>query len=120
MVLSEYPDAKVVLFGSAGSQLSVLGSDIDVLISAPTANIKELYCTMHKRLINEDWTVFAQMIMSQVPLIKIRDAETGIKADICFNQENGSKGLLYALSMQVSFPELRPLYFILKVFLQER
>ena len=55
-----------------------------------------------------------------VPILKIKDAETGIHADICFNREDGYKGVICALSMQVNFPELRPLYFILKVFLKER
>ena len=35
LVRTRYPDAEFVLFGSAGSQLAIQSSDIDVLVHAP-------------------------------------------------------------------------------------
>ena len=58
--------------------------------------------------------------MCNVPILKLKDAETNLQADICFNREDSFKGVISALHMQISFPELRPLYFVLKAFLRER
>ena len=35
LVRTRFPDAEFVLFGSAGSQLAIQSSDIDVLVYAP-------------------------------------------------------------------------------------
>lgn len=59
-------------------------------------------------------------IECQVPIIKLRDKLTGIYADITFNREDCYKGVITALAMQVEYPELRPLYIVLKCFLRER
>lgn len=111
-----------MLFGSAGSQLAIYGSDIDVLVYVPDPEVKfrDLYLSVHKMFLNEDWVEYAEKITSIVPILKIKDAETGLNADICFNRDDSYKGVIYSLSLQVIFPELRPLYFILKVFLKER
>lgn len=119
-VRERYPDAEFVLFGSAGSQLAIKGSDIDVLVHAPNNHIRDLFPGVFRLLINAEWTVYVEKIVSNVPILKIKDTETGLLADICFNREDGYKGVICALSMQINFPELRPLYFILKVFLKER
>lgn len=120
MIRTQYPETEFVLFGSAGSQLAIQGSDIDVLIHLPEVHIRELFGHIFKLLIHAEWTEYVEKIVSVVPILKLKDAETGLQADICFNREDGYKGVVYSLSMQVHFPELRPLYFILKVFLKER
>ena len=63
---------------------------------------------------------YVERVVCNVPILKLKDAETGISADICFNREDGYKGIISVLHMQVSYPELRPLYFVLKAYLRER
>ena len=120
LVRTQFPDAQFILFGSAGSQLAIRGSDIDVLVHAPESHIKNLYHTVSRLLLGAEWTIYVEKVVSSVPILKIKDDETNLQADICFNREDGYKGVICALSMQISFPELRPMYFILKVFLKER
>ena len=50
-------------------------------------------------MLDAEWTVYVERIESVVPILKIKDAETGLQADICFNREDGYKGLICALSM---------------------
>ena len=59
-------------------------------------------------------------IICTVPIIKLKDKKTGLSADITFNRKDCYKGVLIALNAQVHYPEIRPLYFVLKVFLRER
>ena len=87
------------MFGSAGSQLAIKGSDIDVLVHAPEYNIRDLFPGVFRLLINAEWTVYVEKIVSNVPILKIKDSETGLQADICFNREDGYKGVICALSM---------------------
>lgn len=58
--------------------------------------------------------------MCTVPIIKLRDKKSGLFADVTFNRDDCYKGVITVLAMQVEFPELRPLYFVLKCFLRER
>jgi len=120
LVRSKFPQAEFVLFGSAGSQLAIQGSDIDVLVHVEGAKFAWIFNAVNQMLLQADWTVYVERIVSVVPILKLKDAETGLQADICFNREDGFKGVIYSLSMQVNFPELRPLYFVVKVFLKER
>ena len=98
-VREKYHDAQFVLFGSAGSQLAIRGSDIDVLVHAPNDHIRDLFPSIFRLLISADWTVYVEKIVSNVPILKIKDVETGLNADICFNREDGYKGAICALSM---------------------
>jgi len=100
--------------------LAIQGSDIDVLVHDETVKFPVLFNSVLSMLLEAYWTVYVERIESVVPILKLKDAETGIHADVCFNREDGYKGLTCAISMQIHFPELRPLYFILKVFLKER
>ena len=96
LVRTRYQDAKFVLFGSAGSQLAVHGSDIDVLVCVPEAQIKfrNLFLSVHNMLLTEEWVEYAEKIASMVPIIKIKDRETGLSADVCFNREDSFKGVV--------------------------
>ena len=78
LIRTKYPDAEFVLFGSAGSQLAIRGSDIDVLLHEPNVNIRWLFPSVFRLLINSDWTVYVEKIVSMVPILKIKDAETGL------------------------------------------
>lgn len=60
------------------------------------------------------------MIPAAVPILKLKDNKTGICADIAFNRDDGIHGTMVVVSCVLMFPELRPLYFVLKAFLRER
>ena len=55
-----------------------------------------------------------------MPIIKLRDKKSGIFADITINRPECYKSVLTVLACQAQYPELRPLYFVLKCFLRER
>ena len=61
-----------------------------------------------------------EKIEAQVPIIKLKDKKTEICADIVFNRDDGITGSLVAATCTQLYPELRPLYFVLKAFLRER
>ena len=78
LVRTKFPEAEFVLFGSAGSQLAIRGSDIDVVVYQPDRSIRELFPSIFRLLIDADWTVYVEKIVSMVPILKIKDAETGL------------------------------------------
>ena len=116
----QFPQARFVLFGSAGAQLAIHGSDIDILVTDHSVKFVDLFNTSYRLLLSVKSFKYVERVVCNVPILKLKDAETNLQADICFNREDSFKGVISALHMQISFPELRPLYFVLKAFLRER
>lgn len=57
---------------------------------------------------------------ARVPIIKFREAETGINVDICFDQESASESVTQITDMIDTYPVIRPLMLVLKYFLLQR
>lgn len=71
-------------------------------------------------LLKDDSFAYVERVVCNVPILKLKDKVTGMTADITFNRPDSYRGVHCALNMQIQFPELRPLYFVIKTFLRER
>lgn len=63
---------------------------------------------------------YVERIYASVPILKLKDNKTGLCIDIAFNRDDGILGCMTSVMTNVMFPEMRPLYFVLKAFLRER
>lgn len=108
------------MFGSSSSCLALKGSDIDIVIFCPSVKLNKLIEKIHKRLLCVKAFEYVEMISASVPILKLKDNKTGICADIAFNRDDGIHGCLVAVNCVLMYPELRPLYFVVKAFLRER
>ena len=55
-----------------------------------------------------------------MPILKLKDNKTGLCCDIAFKREDGIQGCLVGVAATLLFPEMRPLYLVIKAFLRER
>lgn len=60
------------------------------------------------------------IVSAKVPILKIREKETGVHMDISFNSLEGFKAIETVKLLQGVYPPLRPLVLVLKEFLRER
>lgn len=113
-------EVEVCMFGSTASCLALRGSDIDVLIFSTQIANYVLIDTVHKRLLKVKAFDYVEAISAQVPILKLRDNKTGLTADIAFNRKDGVQGCLVSATCFLLYPEMRPLYLVVKAFLRER
>jgi non-canonical poly(A) RNA polymerase PAPD5/7 len=109
------------MFGSTANRLALKGSDIDLLVIDKKTKLDVLYNRVFNLL--KEQKIFEYVVpLSQatVPIIKILHKETGINLDIVFNREDGLQGLAIVIKFITVYPELKPLYFVLKAFLKYR
>jgi len=97
-----FPDAKFLLFGSTGANLCIKGSDIDIAVIEDSVPLGKLFFTSHKLLLQDSSFSFVQQLSNAtVPIIKLKDKQTGISADLTFNRKDSYRGVHCALSMQI-------------------
>ena len=94
-----FPNAQFVLFGSAGAQLAIHGSDIDILVTDKSTKFADLFNTSYRLLLNVKSFKYVERVVCNVPILKLKDAETNLMADVCFNREDSFKGVITALHM---------------------
>lgn len=57
---------------------------------------------------------------ARVPIIKFEEKESAINFDISFDVANGPVAAGFVRELMTKLPPMRPLLFILKIFLQQR
>ena len=115
-----YPKAECVMFGSTASEFALKGSDIDILVFHPSVKFTVLCDKIQQRLLKVKAFEYVEKIFASVPILKLKDNKTGICVDIAFNRDDGILGCTLSVLQSKLFPELRPLYFVIKAFLRER
>ena len=108
------------MFGSTASGFALKGSDIDMVIFYQKVKINVLIDYIHNRLLKVKAFEYVERIYASVPILKLKDNKTGLCVDIAFNRQDGILGCIVSVVSCNMFPELRPLYFVLKAFLRER
>ena len=108
------------MFGSTASGFALKGSDIDILVFYPQVVFKILCDQIHKRLLKVKAFEYVERIWASVPILKLKDNKTGLFVDIAFNRDDGIYGALVSVFSGQIYPELRPLYIVVKAFLRER
>ena len=94
-----FPRAEFVLFGSSGAQLAIHGSDIDICVTDNSTKFVDLFNKSYRLLLTVKSFKYVERVVCNVPILKLKDAETGISADICFNRDDGYKGIVSVLQM---------------------
>ena len=120
IIQQNFPDAKFSLFGSTGANLAIKGSDIDIAVIDKDVDFPTLFNVSNSLLLKDDGFAYVERVVCSVPILKLKDKTSGMTADITFNRQDSYRGVHCALNMQIQFPELRPLYFVIKTFLRER
>ena len=115
-----FPKAEVVMFGSTASEFALKGSDIDILVLYPAVKFSILCDKIQERLLKVKAFEYVERIFASVPILKIKDNKTDICVDIAFNRDDGIFGCAVSVLTAKLFPELRPLYFVIKAFLREK
>lgn len=116
-----YPKAKVLVFGSCATDLSLPNSDVDLLVFNPSVSEKKMLKEISSELVQVKATSWIEPIAtSKVPIIKLEERQTKTHVDISFNRTNGMYCVKVVLKLTKKYPELKPLMIVLKSFLKSR
>lgn len=119
---SLWPHARVEVFGSYETGLYLPTSDIDMVVLNSNCRdipfgLRKLANVVSRRGIAKKITVLSK---ARIPIVKFEDVETSLKFDISFDIQGGPEAALFIKDMVRRFPLIRPLVYILKIFLQQR
>jgi len=118
-VQSRWPQAKVEIYGSHVTGLSLFSSDIDTVVM-DTNDPKVIY-SLGDGLNFMDWVVDIQVIdKARVPIIKYVDAPTQIAVDVSFDEASGIENTAMMHRYVQQFPAMPPLVIVVKFFLKQR
>ena len=117
-----WSDAQLRTFGSMETGLWVPGSDIDIAVltemeTDPQVLINDFATLLLERKIACE---LERILNARVPIIKMKDRETDMTVDICFNIENGITGVEVVKQYIERYPEIPYLISALKLFLKQR
>ncbi|KAF9428039.1 hypothetical protein BGZ94_003519 [Podila epigama] len=112
-------DAQVVIFGSYETRLYLPSSDMDLVLLRSRdfrpEDMTLLASALRKNRVATDITVIRH---ARVPLVKFKEAISGIPVDISFNITNGIASAQTVNQFMKEVPVLRPLTLLVKHYLQ--
>ncbi|CAN4117708.1 unnamed protein product [Withania somnifera] len=117
-----WPNCKPEVFGSFKTGLYLPTSDVDLVILGSEIRSPQIGLQALSRALSQKGVAKKIQVISKarVPIIKFVEKKSGISFDISFDVENGPKAAEFIKDAMSSWPPLRPLCLILKVFLQQR
>lgn len=118
----EVAGSKCFKFGSAATGLFLPKADIDMVIIHKDLKSPELF-KRAKKVVKErpDRFIHVEYIENaRVPLIKFAHAPSGFEFDVCFNEDGGLHAVSEIQAALRRYPEIRPLFLVLKLFLRQR
>ncbi|XP_059301184.1 uncharacterized protein LOC132053251 isoform X1 [Lycium ferocissimum] len=117
-----WPNCKPEVFGSFKTGLYLPTSDVDLVILGSDIRSPQIGLQALSRALSQKGVAKKIQVISKarVPIIKFVEKKSGISFDISFDVENGPKAAEFIKDAMSSWPPLRPLCLILKVFLQQR
>ena len=121
VVLQQYPEATVEVFGSYRTGLYLPTSDIDICVYGKWAKLPLF--TLEEALHKANIAVKGSLMVidkTTVPIIKFIDGLTEVKVDISFNTELGPRSVDLIKDYMQQFPHITKLIFVLKQFLTQR
>jgi len=121
VIQSFWPHAKVEVFGSYRTGLYLPTSDVDLVVFGRWPHLP--LRTLERAFINEgiaDEDGIQVIDKAAVPIVKVIDSETEVRCDISFNMANSMNAVDLVKRYLLKFPNLRPLVFVLKQFLNQR
>ncbi|KAM3343346.1 terminal nucleotidyltransferase 4B [Capsicum galapagoense] len=117
-----WPNCKPEVFGSFKTGLYLPTSDVDLVILGSEIRSPQIGLQALSRALSQKGVAKKIQVISKarVPIIKFVEKKSGISFDISFDLDNGPKAAEFIKDAMSSWPPLRPLCLILKVFLQQR
>lgn len=122
VVTAIFPSATVQVFGSFATGLFLPTSDMDLVITGSLCtDIVQGLKALAQALTRKEMVNNVQVVAkAKVPIIKFVEVESGISFDISFDIANGPVAAEYVRELMTKLPPMRPLLFIVKIFLQQR
>ena len=124
LIQSLFPSSSLAAFGSYATKLYLPMSDIDVVVFTPEMDFDTGETALEmiaEALRGEGWASYLEVISNaRIPIVKFTDKETGLKVDVCRDQQSGLDAAKYVTSMSIKLPAFRPLILFLKYFLYTR
>ena len=121
VVLNKWPHARIFIFGSYQTGLSLPFADLDIVVFNFEKKIP--FFALENRLIKEGLTTFEDTKVihhASVPIIKFVHTDTGIHVDLSFNCSDGPKVINLIQSFKARYPTLARLLLIIKLYLHQR
>ncbi|KYQ92191.1 PAP/25A-associated domain-containing protein [Tieghemostelium lacteum] len=130
-----WPNARIVIFGSFLSDLSLPSSDIDIQVNnidsvgQSSSTSSSVYNNnfsydpirdLHSSLIQNHQNSFTNCRLisgAKVPIIKMQSKNTFYNIDICFNTPNGIENTVIVKSLLDKYKSMRTLLLVIKFFL---
>ncbi|KAL7416891.1 hypothetical protein BDY24DRAFT_378617 [Mrakia frigida] len=123
-VVTQWPDAKVMPFGSFETGLYLPTGDIDLVIQSDSMDRQNKVTVLHtlasvlrRANLAESIQVIAK---AKVPIVKFVSAFGRLPIDISLNQLNGISAGKIVNSYIAALPALKPLVLVIKAFLSQR
>ncbi|GFP82307.1 poly(A) RNA polymerase cid11 [Phtheirospermum japonicum] len=87
LVVKEWPEARLYLYGSCANSFGFSKSDIDVCLAMDLGNIEksEVLLKLAEILQSDNLQNVQALTHARVPVVKLMDPVTGISCDICIN-----------------------------------
>lgn len=123
IILDRYPVAQVECFGSFATGLYLPTSDIDIVVLGKWSGNELPLWTLKEDFLRSGIALESGIKVldkATVPIIKVKDVETGITVDISFNQINGINTAFKIREFIQEFPRTKELVLIIKQFLVQR
>ncbi|GHP03124.1 hypothetical protein PPROV_000187900 [Pycnococcus provasolii] len=121
-VTAIWPHATLEVFGSFATGLYLPTSDVDAVVMGSKVHdipsgLKALAAMLMRRQMATNIQVIAK---ARVPIIKYVDSTSQIPFDVSFDVANGPEAAVYVREQMATYPPLKPLIYVLKLFLQQR
>jgi non-canonical poly(A) RNA polymerase PAPD5/7 len=126
LITQIYPSATVAVYGSYETDLGLPQSDIDMVVFGTTMNLQEpnvapLFELAAKILESGASESMPTVISSaKVPLIKFKEATTGVMVDISFEVKSALETTELVKNYVKRYPMLKPLTLVVKYYLKQR
>ncbi|KAK1444556.1 poly A RNA polymerase domain containing protein [Babesia gibsoni] len=115
-----FPDARVEVFGSYISGLSLPGSDVDVCIGVEEHDLTALKIIVYALSRLDLLHSFECVFNTPVPVVKAIDKNTGVRIDISVWQKAACNTTSFVRQKCDQFKYMQPIVILLKLFLQMR
>ncbi|KZV57619.1 hypothetical protein F511_03079 [Dorcoceras hygrometricum] len=87
LVTKEWPEARLYLYGSCANSFGFSKSDLDICLAMEDENVDkcEILLKLADMLKSESFQNVQALTRARVPIVKLKDPDTGISCDICVN-----------------------------------
>ena len=122
VVLSRWPGAEVLVFGSFQTGLSLPFADLDVVVFVNLVS-KIPFHYLEAKLVQEGITTYDNVKIitrATVPIIRFVHKQTGLSVDMSFNSEDGPRAISLIQGYIRQYPALPKLLLIIKLLLHRR